>query len=597
MKAAPAHAQVARLPDAPGIYRFLDSENRLIYVGKAKSLRKRVASYFSKADHSFKTRRLVSEIRGIEYTLANSEADALLLENSFIKQYQPRYNILLKDDKTFPYICILRERFPRIISTRKYRPQQGEYYGPYSSVVAMKNVLDLIRKVYSIRTCSLVLSEENIVKRKFKICLEFHLGNCRGPCEGLQSEESYLGEIEQARNILRGNLSLVDRYFRAKMKEASTSLKFEHANSYKEKLQLLGRFQSKSTVVNRRLTDTDVFALEDGPDNAYLSYMQIQEGAIILSHTVEIRKKFSEEPSEILSEAIPQLRNQFQSRNPAILCSHPAEIIGEEITLSVPLRGDKKKLIDLALKNAIYFRNQKALERLQREEQPNDRLLILQKDLRLPSLPIVIECFDNSNFQGSSPVASMVRFENGKPDKAGYRHFNIKTVVGPDDFASMKEIVHRRYSRLLNEGSTLPDLVVIDGGKGQLASACEALQSLEVYGKVAVIAIAKRLEEIYFPGDTMPLHIRKNSPGLRLLQHIRNEAHRFAITFHRQKRSTASLRTGSSEIAGVGLATEQRLLKEFRSWKKVRETSLEELAKKVGLKKARLIKNSGDSGE
>jgi excinuclease ABC subunit C len=590
MNARGPRAEAARLPDAPGIYKFYNSQSELIYVGKANSLRKRVASYFSKADHSLKTRRLVSEIEKIEFTLSNSEADALLLENNFIKQYQPRYNILLKDDKTFPYLCILKERFPRIISTRKYIPRQGEYFGPYSSVVAMNSVLDLIRKLYTIRTCSLALSESNISAKKFKICLEFHIGNCKGPCEGRQSEDEYMRDIEQARNTITGNLSQVDRYFRDRMKAASKELRFEEALHYKEKLELLERFQSRSTVVNRRLSNIDVFALRETSDAAFINYLQVQEGSVIRSHSIEVKRKLQESPSEILTAVIPQIRDQFHSANPLVLVSHPIDPISADIRVEIPRKGDKFRLVDLALKNAAYFHSQKALERLQRDERPNGRVLVLQKDLRLPSPPLTIECFDNSNLQGSTPVASMVRFVNGKPDKSHYRHFNIKTVSGPDDFASMKEIVNRRYSKLISEDQALPDLIVVDGGKGQLASAVESLQQLGLYGKVPIVGIAKRLEEIYFPGDPFPLHIRKNSPGLRLVQHIRDEAHRFAITFHRQKRSRATLASASPGIPGIGPKTEARLLSEFRSWKKIREQSLEVLTNRVGVVRARRIK-------
>jgi excinuclease ABC subunit C len=592
MKPRSPRAEASRLPDAPGIYRFYNTQSELIYVGKAKSLRKRVASYFSKSDHSLKTRRLVSEIDKIEFTLSNSEADALLLENNFIKQYQPRYNILLKDDKTFPYLCILKERFPRIISTRKYIPRQGEYFGPYTSVVAMHSVLDLIRKLYTVRTCSLVLSEPNISARKFKLCLEFHIGNCKGPCEGRQSEDEYMRDIEQARNTITGNLSQVNRYFRDRMKVASRELRFEEALRYKEKLELLERFQSRSTVVNRRLSNIDVFALRETPDTAFIGYLKVQEGSVIRSHSIEVKRKLEESPSEILSAVIPQLRNQFHSGSPLVLVSHSTDPVSAEFRIELPRKGDKFKLVDLALKNAAYFQNQRALERLQRDEKPNGRVLVLQNDLRLSAPPLTIECFDNSNLQGTAPVASMVRFANGKPDKSNYRHFNIKTVSGPDDFASMKEIIHRRYSRLLSEGGALPDLIVVDGGKGQLASAVESLHQLGLYGKVPVVGIAKRLEEIYFPGDSLPLHIRKNSPGLRLLQHLRDEAHRFAVRFHRQKRSRATLATASPLVPGIGPKTEAKLLREFRSWKKIREQSLEVLAERVGIARARRIKQS-----
>jgi excinuclease ABC subunit C len=446
--------------------------------------------------------------------------------------------------------------------------------------------------LYTVRTCSLVLSEPNISARKFKVCLEFHIGNCKGPCEGRQSEEEYMRDIEQARNTITGNLSRVDRYFRDRMKVASQELRFEEALRYKEKLELLERFQSRSTVVNRRLSNIDVFALHETPDAACIGYLKVQEGSVIRSHSVEVKRKLEESPPEILSAVIPQIRNQFHSTSPLVLVSHSTDPISAEFRIELPRKGDKFKLVDLALKNAAYFRNQRALERLQRDEKPNGRVLVLQSDLHLSAPPLTIECFDNSNLQGTAPVASMVRFANGKPDKSNYRHFNIKTVSGPDDFASMREIIHRRYSRLLSEGAALPDLIVVDGGKGQLASAVESLRQLGLYGKVPVVGIAKRLEEIYFPGDSLPLHIRKNSAGLRLLQHLRDEAHRFAVRFHRQKRSRATLATASPRVPGIGPKTEAKLLSEFRSWKKIREQSLEVLAERVGIARARRIKQS-----
>lgn len=579
---------IQRLPDQPGVYRFYDADNVLIYVGKAKSIKKRVSSYFSKSSGlNRKTLKLVSEIRHIEYTIANSEFDALLLENNFIKQNQPKYNILLKDDKTFPYICILKERFSRIIYTRKYQPGQGEYFGPYSSVVAMKNVLDLIRKLYSIRTCNLQLSQQNIEQQKFKVCLEYHIGNCKGPCVGLQSEEAYREEIDQARNILKGNISIVYQYFRDRMQEASDRLEFEKAQQFKEKLDTLERFQTRSLVVNKALTDIDVLTIVSVEEYAYVNYLEIKEGAIIHSKTVEIKKKLDEPDDEVLSYAAQELRS---GNNKVVLSNIPINILDENTENVVPKIGDKRKLVGLSLKNALELKKERELLREGKKSKQQEVLSILQKDLQLPALPLVIECFDNSNFHGSSPVASMVRFTNGKPDKKNYRHFNIKTVTGPDDFASMKEIVGRRYKRILEEGSPLPNLILIDGGKGQLGSACEALQELGLYGKIPIVGIAKKLEEIYYPQDPVPLHINKKSPGLLLLQHIRDEAHRFAITFHRQKRSKAQIRTELEELEGIGKQTVDKLLKHFKSLKKIREASLEELEALVGRKKASIIK-------
>jgi excinuclease ABC subunit C len=481
---------IQRLPDSPGVYRFYNADHELIYIGKAKSLRKRVNSYFTKAAGvNRKTLKLVSEIAGIEYTVADTEFDALLLENNFIKQNQPKYNILLKDDKTFPYICILRERFPRIIYTRKYDPQQGEYFGPYSSVSAMKNVLDLVRKLYSIRTCSLMLSEENIDQKKFKVCLEYHIGNCKAPCIGNQSEADYQEEIEQARNILKGDLSIVHQYFKKHMQEASTNLEFERAQRFKEKLATLERFQSKSTVVNRALTDIDVLTITSTDVYAYINYMQIKEGAVVFSKSVEIKKKPEDSDADLLAYAAQELRS---GNNEVIYTNIPVEFLDDNVENVVPKIGDKKKLVSLSLRNALELKNEKELLREGKKSKYIETLSILQKDLQLPNLPLVIECFDNSNFQGTTPVASMVRFVNGKPDKKGYRHFNIKTVTGANDFASMKEIVGRRYHRILEEAGQLPDLIMVDGGKGQLSSACEALKEPRNWKRYIILKIRFR---------------------------------------------------------------------------------------------------------
>jgi excinuclease ABC subunit C len=578
---------VSRLPDSPGVYRFYGEEDQLIYVGKAKNIKKRVSSYFNKQSGvNRKTLRLVSEITRIDFTVSNSEFDALLLENNFIKQNQPKYNILLKDDKTFPYICILNERFPRIIYTRKYDPKQGEYFGPYSSVSAMKNVLDLVRKLYTIRTCSLLLSPENIAQQKFKVCLEYHIGNCKGPCAALYDEELYKEEIEQARNILKGNVSVVYQYFNDQMKSAAANMEFERAQFYKEKLDALERFQSKSLVVNRAITNIDVFSITSVTSYAYVNYLQIMEGSIIYSKTIELKKKLDEPDEEILSLAIVELREQARSTNLEIFSNIPVTVLEDNLENVIPKIGDKKKLVDLSLKNALELRKEREILREGKKSKQFEVLTILQKDLQLKTLPRVIECFDNSNIMGTTPVASMVRFVDGKPDKKGYRHFNIKTVEGPNDFASMKEIVGRRYKRLLEEDFPLPDLIIVDGGKGQLSSACEALKELDVYGQVPIAGIAKKLEEIYYPEDPFPLLINKKSPGLMLIQQIRDEAHRFAITFHRQKRSKTQLTTELEGLEGIGKKTAEKLLRHFRSVKKIKDASIDELEKVVGRKKA-----------
>lgn len=581
---------ISSLPDSPGIYRYYNQEGELIYVGKAKSLKKRVTSYFTKqSQHNRKTEKLVSEIKKIEFTIANTEFDALLLENNFIKQYQPKYNILLKDDKTFPYLCILKERFPRVIYTRKHNPKQGEYFGPYTSVVSMKSVLELVRQLYSIRTCSLLLSQENIEQKKFKVCLEFHIGNCKGPCEGLQDETSYLEEIAQVRNILKADLSVVKNEFTRRMKEAAEAMEFERAAQYKHKVELLEKFHSKSLVVNPKLTNIDVVTITSTETEAFVNYLKIKEGSIILSKNLEVKKKLDEANEDILSLVVEELRTTYRSNNPEVFTNVPLSVKSTEFENVVPQIGDKKKLIDLSLKNALYQKREKEISKEELKSKKNKVLHIMQENLRLLSYPKIIECFDNSNFQGSSPVASMVRFVDGKPEKRGYRHFNIKTVTGPDDFASMKEIVGRRYKRIMEEEGEYPNLIIVDGGKGQLSSACEALQELGLYGKIPIVGIAKRLEEIYYPEDPLPLLISKKSPSLLLIQRIRDEAHRFAITFHRQKRSKSTFVTEIEEIPGIGKKTADKLLAHFKSVKKIKDASLEELTEVAGKSAAEKI--------
>lgn len=582
---------ISSLPDSPGIYRYYNRVGELIYVGKAKSLKKRVGSYFNKqSQYNRKTEKLVSEIERIEFTIANSEFDALLLENNFIKQNQPKYNILLKDDKTFPYLCILKERFPRIIYTRKYIPKQGEYFGPYTSVVSMKAVLELVRQLYSIRTCSLLLSKENIEQKKFRVCLEFHIGNCKGPCEGLQEESQYIEEIAQARNILKGDLSVVENEFTRRMNVKAEAMEFEKAAVYKHKLELLEKFQTKSLVVNPRLTNIDVVTITSTETEAFVNYLKIKEGSIIFSKNLEVKKKLDETDDEILSLVVQELRTTYHSDNPEVYTNLILPVKSDEFENVVPQIGDKKKLVDLSLKNALYQKRDKEISKEEQKSKKNKVLHIMQENLRLLQYPKIIECFDNSNFQGTNPVASMVRFVDGKPDKKGYRHFNIKTVTGPDDFASMKEIVGRRYKRIMEEEGEYPQLIIVDGGKGQLSSACEALQELGLYGKIPIVGIAKRLEEIYYPEDPLPLLVSKKSPALLLIQRIRDEAHRFAITFHRLKRSKNTFVTEIEEIPGIGKKTADKLLAHFKSVKKIKEASVEELTQLVGEKIALKLK-------
>jgi len=576
------------LPTEAGVYKYFNNDDTLIYVGKAKNIKKRVSSYFNKTQNlNRKTRKLVSEIKSIECIIANSEFDALLLENNLIKENQPKYNILLKDDKTFPYLCIINERFPRVISTRKFDLTQGEYFGPYSSVVAMNNVAELVRKLYSIRTCKLNLSKRNIEAGKFKVCLEYHIGNCKGPCENLQTEEDYNQEIEQVRNILKGNLSIVKKYFKDHMQTAAEELEFEQAQKYKDKLELLDKFQSKSTVVNPKLSDVDVFTIVTAKNKAFVNYLQVKNGAIILSNTVELKNKLDESEAEILSFATIQLREKHNSENTEILSNTEFEL--SDLNITVPKIGDKKKLIEFSLRNALEYKHKKV--KTQPKEKLNEAVSQLQSDLKLTEAPQHIECFDNSNLQGTNPVASMVCFKKGKPAKKDYRHFNIKTVTGPDDFASMKEVVFRRYKRLIEEDEPLPQLIVIDGGKGQLSSACTALKELDIYGQISIIGIAKRLEEIYFPEDSIPLHINKKSLSLRLLQHLRDEAHRFAITFHRLKRSKATFNTELEDIPGIGKQTINTLLSNFHSVAKIKQQSVKDLARTIGQHKAEVVYN------
>jgi len=579
--------ELQKLPKEPGVYKFHNNEQEIIYVGKAKNLKNRVASYFNNSkQHNRKTLRLVKEIAKIEVSIVNTEFDALLLENSLIKELQPKYNILLKDDKSFPYLCITNEPFPRIISTRKKIANRGTYFGPYASVRAMNNVLELIRKLYTLRTCKLNLSKQNIEADKFKICLEYHIGNCKGPCEGKQSPTDYQKDIEQAQEILRGNLNVPKSFFKERMRSASEALSFEEAQKYKDKLLLLERFQTKSLVVNAKLTNIDVCTIISEDSYAFINYFVIKNGSIIVTKTIEIKKKLEEADEEILLHALIDMRQLYESDSTEILTNIAVDNISEDFSFIVPQIGDKKKLVTLSQKNALFFKKEKLNQNETSKIKELRVVKQLQADLQLKTVPLRIECFDNSNLQGTNPVASMVHFRNGRPKKSEYRHFHIKTVVGPDDFASMEEVVGRRYKRLKEENSNLPDLVVIDGGKGQLNAAVQALRQLDLYGKIPIIGIAKRLEEIYFPGDQFPLHISKKSESLKLLQRLRDEAHRFAITFHRNIRSKQSFTSDLERIPGIGEKTINDLLKYFKSLKKINNASFEELSKVVGNKKA-----------
>lgn len=578
------------LPTEPGIYKFFDSQEVIIYVGKAKNLKNRVSSYFAnKADLSRKTQRLVSEIRRIEYTIVNTEFDAFLLENNLIKANQPKYNILLKDDKTYPYICITNEPFPRVFPTRRHDIEESTYFGPYASVKAMNNLLDLLKKIYTIRSCSFALTKENIKKKKFKICLEYHIKNCKGGCEGLQTEDDYQKDIEQVINVLKGKISVATHYFKQKMQEAAAAWKFEEAQAYKDKLDSLENFQSRSLVANPNISDVDIFAIISDEKAAYVNYLHIQNGAITQTQTITVKKKLDETDSEILAYVILDFRYKYQTHNTKIITNVELQIEGLDI--QVPKIGDLKKLVELSYKNALFRKKERMNKEVEiKDNSANKRILEqLKKDLNLIVRPDHIECFDNSNIQGTNPVASMVYFKDGKASKKDYRHFKIKTVIGANDFASMYEIVSRRYTRLLDEKADLPQLIIIDGGKGQLSAACDALKALNLYGKISIIGIAKRLEELYYPEDEFPIMISKKSESLKLIQRIRDEAHRFAITFHRDLRSKNSIISRLEEIDGIGKATTEKLLKKYKSVKKIMETDYAEIETFIGKDKARLV--------
>lgn len=590
---------LSALPDSPGVYQFYDKEDKLLYVGKAKSLKKRVSSYFQKDRHvSGKTSIMVRKVADIRTIVVDTEMDALLLENNLIKKHQPRYNVSLKDDKTYPWICIRNERFPRVFSTRKMIRDGSEYFGPYASGRLINTLLELINKLYKLRTCSLVLSEENITKKKFRVCLEYQIGNCKGPCEGFQSQEEYDQSVKEIRQILKGNIQTVIGHLRELMQTYAAEYRFEEAQSVKEKLESLEKFQRKSVVVNPSIHNVDVFSLVIEEDSAYVNFLRVMNGAIIQGHTVELKKKLEETPEELLELAMGELRSRFFSDAEEIIVPFAPEVEWPGISFTIPKIGDKKHLLSLSESNVRNYIREK---RLQEEKQhPENRTLRLmeqmKKDLRLTELPKHIECFDNSNFQGAYPVAAMSVFRDGKPSKKDYRHFNIKTVEGPDDFASMEEVIHRRYKRMLDEALPLPQLIVIDGGKGQLSAAVSSLEKLGLRGKIAVIGIAKRLEELYYPDDPLPLYIDKKSETLRIIQQLRDEVHRFGITHHRKRRSKGVIKTELEEIPGIGPRTAEELLRKFRSVQRIKEAPLEALAALIGEAKAIRVKEHLESG-
>ena len=582
--------KVKALPHQPGVYKYYSKDEEIIYVGKAKDLKKRVSSYFSKSKHdNRKTEILVSRIFDIRFILVETEFDALLLENNLIKKYQPRFNVLLKDDKSYPWICIKNEPFPRVFSTRRIIRDGSLYFGPYPSVRMMNTLLELIKAVFQIRTCKFHLSQENIEKEKFKVCLDYHIGNCAGPCEGFQQEEEYAADVKEIKNIIKGDIASVRDLLNEKMQKLAADLDFEKAQLVKEKIETLQKYQAKSTIVHPSITNVDVFGLINDINTGFVNFMRMVNGAIVQMFTVEIKKRLDESDQELLEMAIAEIKRRYDFLSPEILVSHPLEVEG--LKIHQPKIGDKKKLIDLSLRNAKYYQlDKRKQEAIKNPEMATLRILeTAQKDLHLTELPKHIECFDNSNMQGTNPASACVVFKDAKPSKKDYRHFNIKTVEGPDDFASMEEVIYRRYKRLLDEGESFPQLIIIDGGKGQLSSAVKSLRELDLMGKIAVIGIAKRLEEIFYPGDSYPLYLDKRSETLKLIQSLRNEAHRFSLRHHRNRRSKAALKSSLNEIEGIGPATAQTLLKEFKSVKRIQELSRDELGTVLDKKKAQAV--------
>ena len=583
--------KLKNLPKKPGVYQYFNSDGVIIYVGKAKNLKNRVASYFNKQHENGKTAILVRQIADIKTIVVGSEIEALLLENNLIKKYQPKYNIMLKDDKTYPWICIKNERFPRVFSTRNVVKDGSTYFGPYASVRMMNTILELIRSLYPLRNCNYNLSQENIANDKFKVCLEYHIGNCKAPCVNKQEEEEYNQTIEEIKAIIKGNINSVTKFLKPLMKSYSQKLEFEKAQLIKDKIQILEHYQSKSVVVSPTIHDVDVFSIVSDDNYGFVNYLKVINGAIIQGHTIELKKKLDETDDELLQIGIAELRLRFDSQSKEVIVPFKPDLEDDNIKFTVPQRGDKKQLLELSERNAKYYR----LERKKQQANVNptkhaDRILEkLQKDLRMKEKPIHIECFDNSNIQGTNPVAACVVFKDAKPSKKDYRHFNIKTVEGPDDFASMTEVVYRRYKRLMEDKQSLPQLIVIDGGKGQLNAALKSLEELGLRGEITIIGIAKRLEEIYFPNDSVPLYLNKTSESLKLIQYLRDEAHRFGITHHRNKRSKAAIKSELAEIESIGYKTAQQLLWKFKSVANIKKASLQELEQVISNKRAKVV--------
>ena len=575
--------QIKTLPNEPGVYQYFDKDDVIIYIGKAKNLKKRVASYFNKNHENGKTRVLVKKIVLIKHIVVHTETDALLLENNLIKKYKPRYNVLLKDDKSYPWICIKKERFPRVFMTRRVVKDGSEYYGPYTSVRTVRVLLDLIKELYPLRTCNYDLSHQNINEGKYKVCLEYHLKNCKGACEALDTEANYASSTKEIRNIIKGNFKESIEKFEKMMYSFAQNMQFEEAQKIKDKLHLLSNYQSKSTIVNPSINNVDVFSIISDETHGYANFLKISNGSIIQSHTIEIKKKLDETDTELLELFIVEIRQRFNSHAPEIYVPFKVSL-GESVKVTVPKLGDKKRIVELSERNAKYYRQEqfKQIKIVDPDRHVKRIMAQMKKDLRLSEEPRHIECFDNSNIQGTHPVAACVVFKDGKPSKKEYRHYNIKTVEGPDDFASMEEVVYRRYKRLLSEDEPLPQLIIVDGGKGQLSSALKSLDILGLRGKIAIIGIAKRLEEIYYPGDPIPLYLDKKSETLKITQYLRNEAHRFGITFHRNKRSKSAIQSELEQIPAIGKQTITTLLRRFKSAKRVKEASFDNLKDVVG---------------
>ena len=583
--------KVKALPTSPGVYQYLDENGTIIYVGKAKNLKNRVSSYFNKNQENRKTIILVRKIVDLQYIVVDTENDALLLENNLIKKYQPKYNIQLKDDKTYPWICIKKEPFPRVFSTRRLVRDGSQYFGPYTNVKVLNTLLQLLKELFPIRNCNFDLSASNIKKNKFKVCLEYHIGNCKGPCEGKESPEEYNEYIQQIANISKGNLNPVFELLTQKMNFHAEKYEFELAQKMKDKMEILDRYRSKSTIVSPTIDKVDVMTLKEDEKSFFVNYLVISNGSIIHGYTTEIKKKLEETKEDIVGFALPEFRERFQSDSKEVILEEELDLKIDGIEFFVPQRGDKKQLIDLSLRNVSYYKLEKLKqEKIVNPERHTERILErIKKDFQLTELPVHMECFDNSNIQGTNPVSACVVFKDGKPSKRDYRHFNVKTVVGPDDFATMEEVVYRRYKRLLDEQVSLPQLIIIDGGKGQLGSALKALEKLNLRGKVAIVGIAKRLEEIFFPGDSLPIYLDKRSESLKVIQFMRNEAHRFGITHHRNKRSKTALVSELTQIEGVGPKTQEDLMKAFKTVSAIKEKSVSELAAIIGKSKAELV--------